>query len=73
MGDPPASKDQAATVFEGLGNSANIQINTVHVDGKPGILVTTTALGWDKPEWMAIYFGANGLSVYMWEDTMPIQ
>jgi hypothetical protein len=63
-GGAAPSVDQVASVFEGLGKRDDLKIQRSKQDGRPGVIATTTALGWDKPQWTAIYFGANGLTVH---------
>ncbi len=62
LGQAP-TRTQAADMFEGLGKDAHVELRSISLDGHPGVLATTTALGHPKPVWMAMYFGAGGLVV----------
>lgn len=57
------SKEAVEAMFEGLGKESRVEIQSMRVDGRPGFLVLTTALGFDKPKWMAMFFGPDSLYV----------
>lgn len=57
------TKSQVEQVFEGFGKKAEVGLHSVTLDDHPGILATSTALGFDKPQWAEIYFGSDGLTI----------
>ena len=62
-GSAAPSKSQVEPAFEGLGKDREVHLENITLDGHPGVLASTTALGFDKPAWTVIYFGANGLMI----------
>lgn len=70
-GSGAPSKSQVEPAFEGLGKDA-VHLENITLDGHPGVLASTTALGFDKPNWMVMFFGANGLLIQaQGSDTLP--
>ena len=62
-GSGTPTRSQVEAVFEGLGKNTDLHLVRTSLDGRRGILATTTALGVDEPIWTVIYFGADGLTI----------